>query len=765
MRYQIAILLAAVVLGSGCSSQPLLDQAEQLAQAGNFEAALQALQKEYEHHPSNSMYKGALIRITSLSLSVLNKEAEAALNAGNIHHAEQLFLRALRIDGEDRRAKSGLNILAQHKKQSTLLAQAIQELEQGQTQNAHELVRRVLAENPRHEGALTMRNRLRSLRNIDSRKPRLMPVLTQKISLELRDTPLKEALMLVSQSAGLNFVFDKDLPTDTLVTLFVSDARIEDVLEFILQTHAVEKKILNSRTLLIYPATAEKKSRYADLYTRSFHITHSAPDAIAELLRNVLKPTEMHIDEASRSLIMRDTAETLEAAERLIELHDVAPAEVLLDVEILEVSTDLLSNLGIEYPSKLTLSVQGQDNKPGVLRWDELKGLGSDSFSLGVGDPLAVLNIKNTLGSGNILAKPQIRVKNREQANILIGDKVPVITSTLNQTSGFESQSVSYLDVGIKLDVQPEIFPDNEVSMKVMLEVSNIAKEIVGDNGLRAYQIGTRTASTTLQLRDGETQILAGLIKNEEINSESRVPGLAAIPGLGRLFVNENNTHKKSELVLLITPRIVRNIRLSGASEFYSGTKDRFSLTRPQLGQSARYSQIAEPQAIAAKPQASSAEPPKEAKPPKLRPPSSLMTQLNLLAPHTIDSDKSFNTTIALDSNFNSPTVIQLLYDHNRLQLVTVLPALNEKTLKYESTEGAVTFKLQGEKQARDGDILATLSFKARHVDAPISTALELKPIEQDKQASTRLSGTQREIMIYPADESEAMNGVGDIAP
>lgn len=524
------------------------------------------------------------------------------------------------------------------------------------------------------------------------------------------------------------------------------------MLEFILQTYALEKKVLNEKTLLIYPATPEKKSRYSDLYTRTFHLSYSTPDSVAELLRSMLKASDIHIDNVSRALMMRDTAEAIEAAERLIEIHDVAPAEVLLDVEIFEVSTDTLSNLGIEYPSRVSLSVQGQDSKLGILRWSDLKDLNSDSFSLGVGDPLAVLNLKSTLGTGNILAKPQIRVKNREKANILIGDRVPVITSTLNQTSGFESQSVTYLDVGIKLEVQPEIFLGNEVSIQVMLEVSNIVKEIVGDSGLLAYQVGTRTANTTLQLQDGETQVLAGLIRNEAINSESKVPGLSSIPGLGRLFTNENNSHKKSELVLLITPRVVRNIRQPtiDTREFYSGTKERFSLQAPQLGKQASYRQVALPQTPQTEPTHSIGNHQPQDIPfaSTARKLPAIQAQLSLMAPPTIDALRSFNTSIALDSQFKEATTLQLLYDPKQLEATFVLPALDAKQLEYRLDEGTITFDIHGGSQPRASDILGTVSFKSLDVTSPTLTLVELRP----KEPNGSIKAIQHQILISPAE-------------
>jgi general secretion pathway protein D len=165
-------------------------------------------------------------------------------------------------------------------------------------------------------------------------------------------------------------------------------------------------------------------------------------------------------------------------------------------------------------------------------------------------------------------------VKNREKARIHIGDKVPVITTTAGAT-GFVSESVNYLDVGLKLEVEPQVFLEDDVGIKVGLEVSNIGQQTKTASGTVAYTVGTRNTTTTLRLRDGETQVLAGLISNEDRRSSNQVPGLADLPVAGRLFQNKEDTNNKTEVVLLITPRVIRNVERSEArlEEFNSGTE------------------------------------------------------------------------------------------------------------------------------------------------------------------------------------------------
>jgi general secretion pathway protein D len=151
---------------------------------------------------------------------------------------------------------------------------------------------------------------------------------------------------------------------------------------------------------------------------------------------------------------------------------------------------------------------------------------------------------------------------------------VPVITTTAGAT-GFVSESVNYLDVGLKLEVEPTVHLNDDVAIKIGLEVSNIAREIESGGGTVAYQVGTRNANTVLRLRDGETQVLAGLINDEDRRSANQVPGLARLPVLGRLFQDRSDQVNKTEVVLLITPRVVRNVERPGArlEEFNSGTE------------------------------------------------------------------------------------------------------------------------------------------------------------------------------------------------
>jgi general secretion pathway protein D len=307
------------------------------------------------------------------------------------------------------------------------------------------------------------------------------------------------------------------------------------------------------------------------------------------MIRAILKTRDIFIDEKLNLLVMRDTPEAIRLAEKLIAAQDLAEPEVLLEVEVLEIKRSRLQELGIQYPTQFTVlnivpnpttvvatatgpvATTNSTTTTTQLTVDTLRNLRGGNIGV---SPNPTLNLRKDESDTNILANPRIRVKNREKARVHIGDRVPVITTTSTANVGV-SESVNYLDVGIKLEVESNVYLENDVGIKVGLEVSNIVNTVTSKTGTLTYQVGTRSAATTLRLKDGETQALAGLINDEDRKSASKVPGLGDLPWIGRLFSNNRNDQTKTEIILLITPRIVRNLVQPSAAttEFSSGTE------------------------------------------------------------------------------------------------------------------------------------------------------------------------------------------------
>jgi general secretion pathway protein D len=308
------------------------------------------------------------------------------------------------------------------------------------------------------------------------------------------------------------------------------------------------------------------------------------------MIRTLVKTRDIFVDEKLNMIVLKDTPNAVRLAERLIATHDLAEPEVLLEVEVLELGYNRLRTIGARFPDSLAVSLVGgatsqpapgggnaiTGGTPGVLSLPEWLNRSSNLVRLTFTDPLFVFSLHQDDGTTSLLANPHIRVKNKEKAKVHIGDRVPVITTTAAATGGFVSESVSYLDVGLKLEVEPLIYLDDEVGIRIGLEVSNITREVKSlSSSTLTYQIGTRNATTVLRLRDGETQVLAGLISDEDRRTANRVPGVGDMPVLGRLFSSTHDNIVKTEIVLLITPRLMRTLARPDARlvEFAAGTE------------------------------------------------------------------------------------------------------------------------------------------------------------------------------------------------
>lgn len=409
-------------------------------------------------------------------------------------------------------------------------------------------------------------------------------LLDKKISLNFKEANVRQVMDVISQTAGINFIFDSDVGTDLKTTIYASNAKLSETLDLILKTSKLRYKVVNQNTYLVFNDTIDKTQQYEDLQIKTFVLKAGDPKKAQDVLKTILNPKFIYIDDKNRLITLRDRPEILQAAEKLIQVYDQPDPEVVLEVKVFEVSNEVLNNLGIAIPNKVSLSPVGISTQSSNVVLNDLLNLSTNRITVGGISPLVTLNLQDTNGRVNLLARPSLRVKNLEKAKIVVGDKVPVITSTMNQVSSSVTESVSYLDVGLTLEVQPEIQVNDDVGIKVSLEVSNIVKEIRTNTGLLTYQIGTRNANTVLQLKDGETEVLAGLIREQERKSATNIPFLGRLPILGNLFSSRSKDKSRSEILLSITPKIIRRNteRLNYTNAFDSGTQNYISLNNNQ---------------------------------------------------------------------------------------------------------------------------------------------------------------------------------------
>lgn len=530
----------------------------------HYEQAYDLLEGGLKQYPDSMLLRSGSLQARNAALNRLLDEAASARAEGDLNEAEALLQRAQRFDTSGRRVSALLAELATERKQRAALTEAEDLVAKKKGDAALRVIAEALKDNARQPELVALQRRLQGeQRRAQVKAAQIGLSETRPISLDFRDANLRTVLDVVTRNSGVNFVLDKDIKPDVRVTVFLRSARVEDAIDLIVSTHQLAKKVIDEQTLLIYPNTPEKQREYQEQVVRVFYLANAEAKGAAAFLKSMLRAKDPFVDERSNMLALRDTPEMIEMAERLIALYDTVDAEVVLELEVLEIRTNRLLELGVQFPDSVSLTPLAPSGGSG-LTVSNLNHLGWDRVGVGVNGLL--VNLKRQVGDVNTLANPRIRVRSKDKAKVLIGDKVPIVSATTGQ-AGFVSDSISYLDVGLKLDVEPTVYADDEVAIKIGLEVSSIAQQVTTKSGSLAYQIGTRSASTVLRLRDGETQLLAGLISRDERSSANRIPGLGDLPLAGRLFGSQRDEAVRTELVLAITPRVARNMRRPDVSE------------------------------------------------------------------------------------------------------------------------------------------------------------------------------------------------------
>ena len=586
----ILILLATVIL-VGCAGQQLHNSGMALVQEGQIEEGLAKLEQASKAAPDNVTFRKDWLSSREQAANRLMAGASAERSSGHPDAAQTIYERILKIDPANRNAQMALAAMVMDKRHDAMIEEARDAFGKGDLDAARSALKPIFLENPRHGEALLL------LRQIDEQEtkaqmaePSMNMQFKKPVTLQFRDANVKMVFEALARVSGINVLLDKDIKSDTKTSIFVKDVSVEDAIDLILMQSQLEKKILSNNTVYIYPNTPSKVKDFQDLKIRSFHLVNADPKQILTMLKTLLKTKDIFVHEKTNSIVMRDTPDAIHLAEKLIADQDIADPEVMLEVEVLEIDRTRASEIGVKFPSTLSLTpvstlvdIPAPGGAAGTVKAtqltvDVLRKVNSSSLAINP-IPSVTLNAMLQDSDTNILSSPRLRVRNREKAKIMIGDRVPIITNSLTPTTtgpGVVTGTVTYQDVGLKLDVEPEIHLDNEVSIKIGLEVSSLGNAVTNSaTGSIVYTVQTRNTSTVLRLRDGETQILAGLIEDKDTSTVDKVPALGQLPILGHLFSNDLGNKSKKEIILSITPHLVGNSKLPDAREmeYWSGTE------------------------------------------------------------------------------------------------------------------------------------------------------------------------------------------------
>lgn len=400
----------------------------------------------------------------------------------------------------------------------------------------------------------------------------------ERIDLNFRSASLKDALDVISKHHNINYVFDPDVEASE-VNISAKKVTFGQAFNLLLQSSNTFYKVIGPNSVLIAPNDSDKKEQYADLFIKTFHLRTMKAEQMEKILTSSLDLKKITSNTALNTIQVRGTRETLKVVERVVAANDRSPAEIMLDVEILEINRSKSEQLGIDYGSQISASV------PQFTVTDALDNISSKVFGGGlVTVPTLTLRYFKNDVDARILAKPRIRTLDGEQAKIHVGDRVPLRSATIQDATGQTRTTFEYRDIGIRLEVLPKYHLDGTISVAMKLEVSSLGQNL-GTINEPAFSIGTRNVDTTMLLREGETAVLGGLIRDEERRRLNKVPGLGDIGGVvGRLFAVNDDEDSRTDILLTITPHVLRRQELPrmGDTDFYSGhkgiltTKDNF---------------------------------------------------------------------------------------------------------------------------------------------------------------------------------------------
>ena len=369
----------------------------------------------------------------------------------------------------------------------------------------------------------------------------------------------------VAKFANLNLVFDPSF-RDGPLSVDLRNVTLEDALASITASTHTFYRVTAPRTITVIPDTPAKRREYEESVVRTFYLSNADIKEVIDLLRVVIDIRQISPITATNAISIKDSPERIAAAARLINAIDKARPEVVIDVELLEVARSRLQEYGLQVASPGQPGISGSFdvNKSGLTLENLTHLTASDVYALGV--PGVYYRLLKNDTATRILANPQLRTSEGLSATAKFGDRVPVPVTTFAPIAagGINTQPITsyvYENIGVNIDITPRTHHDDEVSLALKVSLSSISG--TGFAGLPTF--ANREISTMIRLRDGETNMLAGLIRDEERTSLAGVPGLSDLPLIGHLFAYNHKEVQQTDIILTLTPHIVRVLDLSEA--------------------------------------------------------------------------------------------------------------------------------------------------------------------------------------------------------
>ena len=528
-RLALALLLGAV---AGCATSSAFRAGERAERLQDYDRAVLEYQRALKESPENVGFRLALQRAR---LRAATDHANAA--------------RRLAGRGLAKEAIAEYRLALELRPDAPSLADELRELEARLKREA---------ESAQQARARTHERALPGLE--------LGPEAQQPLGLVFRGASLREAYLALGRAAGINITFDPSYQ-DTTVSLDLREVGVEQALNALAAAGRTFHRVVDARVLSVIPDTPTKRRDFEQQVVKTLFLSNADVKETADLLRSVLGMRRVALVTGANALTISDTPDKIAAAERVVDMIDKRRAEVVVEVEILEVDRNRLKEYGIYLTSGLDASgtegiAAGAFPSQTLTHPDQHP---YDHNNLLVSAlPGAVVRLLESDSTTRLLANPQLRISEGQTAQARFGDQVPVPVTTFNAiaTGGVAQQPITsfeYKNVGVNIDITPRAHHDGEVSLLLKLEISAVGA--AGYQGLPTFN--NRTVNSTIRLRDGETNLLAGLILDNERHALTGLPGIANIPLLGRLFAKNHDEGQQTDIVMTLTPHVIRRAEIS----------------------------------------------------------------------------------------------------------------------------------------------------------------------------------------------------------
>jgi len=543
-------LLVLVLMMGACAAPQAIQRAEEAEKQGNWDAAVAYYQSALEDDPNNLTYEMKLKR-SRLNASQAHQNIGKRLwNGKDLDQALLEYQLAVQLDSGNQVAATELR-------------------------HVQEEIATLGGEGPQP----TALERLKA--RAEAQEPPLLelqPRVDETFSLDFRDTQLLDIYRALASIAGLNVVFDAQV-ADQEVSLDLENVTFLESLEIMNRAYGNFHKPLTEDTFIVITDNQQKRRAYADQVMRTFFLSNGDAANVAQILRTLLQARAVAENTEMNTITIRDTPPVVELAERIVAVADKSRGEVLLDIEILEVSKRLLREYGISLTDYgVTQSLRqgsGAEGGQSGISVNRLRFLTAADWFVTI--PSIRYKLFKESGDFKLVADPQLRLTEGEAASLVIGQEVPIVTTTFSTGQLVGNQvvpirSTTYRDVGIVIGASVRVHHNAEVTIELEIEVS----QVIGESSIEDLPIfATRSVSSVVRLKDGETNILAGLLRDDERKDLEGVMGLADIPVLGRLFSKTETQIEQTDVIMSITPHILRTADITGLdlASIYVGTE------------------------------------------------------------------------------------------------------------------------------------------------------------------------------------------------